>query len=100
MRSTRLKTFLAGIPLHQPQVFFPIDEEVFSSGSVKYNGQVIGVVVAETKYIAEKAAKLVHVKYNNVKNLLLTSKKPRRLPVELTWLAKMLEVLKELIYLK
>ncbi|XP_063385553.1 uncharacterized protein LOC134671625 [Cydia fagiglandana] len=42
-------------------------EEVFCSGSVKYHGQVIGLVAAETRAIAEYATKLVNVKYSNVK---------------------------------
>lgn len=62
-----------------PSLFFPIDEEVFSSGSVNYNGQVIGVVVAETKYIAEKAAKLVNVKYNNVKQPVVDIKEAKKI---------------------
>ncbi|XP_063365129.1 uncharacterized protein LOC134653665 [Cydia amplana] len=42
-------------------------EEVFCSGPVKYHGQVIGVVVAESRAIAEYASTLVNVKYSNVK---------------------------------
>ncbi|XP_047998096.1 indole-3-acetaldehyde oxidase-like isoform X2 [Leguminivora glycinivorella] len=46
--------------------FFLAQEEVFCSGSVKYNGQVIGLIVAETRTIAEYASKLVEVRYKNV----------------------------------
>ncbi|XP_061717702.1 xanthine dehydrogenase-like [Cydia pomonella] len=47
--------------------FFLAQEELFCSGPVKYNGQVIGILVAETRTIAEYAAKLVQVRYKNVK---------------------------------
>ncbi|KAI5646512.1 molybdopterin-binding domain of aldehyde dehydrogenase domain-containing protein [Phthorimaea operculella] len=43
------------------------DEEVLCAGQVKYFNQPLGIIVAETKSIAETAAKLVTVKYNNVK---------------------------------
>ncbi|XP_073945873.1 aldehyde oxidase 1-like [Choristoneura fumiferana] len=62
-----------------PTPFYLKDEEVFCSGSVKYNGQVIGLVVAETKYIAEKAAKLVHVKYNNIKKPVIDIKEAKKI---------------------
>jgi xanthine dehydrogenase/oxidase len=42
---------------------FPGDEEVWASTSVGYVGQPIGIVVADTPAIAEKAAKLVQVAY-------------------------------------
>lgn len=47
--------------------FTSINEEVFSSGEIKYFNQPIGVVAAETKYIAKKIAKMVNVTYANVK---------------------------------
>ncbi|XP_063385400.1 uncharacterized protein LOC134671467 [Cydia fagiglandana] len=47
-------------------VFFLKREEVFCSGAVRYNGQPVGVIVAETRAIAEYATKLVHVKYKGV----------------------------------
>ncbi|XP_047998098.1 probable aldehyde oxidase 4 [Leguminivora glycinivorella] len=47
--------------------FFFALEELFCSGPVKYNGQVVGIVVAETRPIAEYAAKLVKITYKNVK---------------------------------
>lgn len=60
-------------------------EELFCSGPVKYNGQVIGVVVAETRFIAEYAVKLVHVKYRNVRRPVLDVKiaknDPRRVNI-------------------
>lgn len=53
------------------------DEELFCNGLVKYNGQVIGVVVAETYHIAVKAAKLVQVKYNNTKKPVIDIKEAK-----------------------
>lgn len=41
----------------------PIDEELFCSGTVLYNSQPIGIVVAKTQEIAERAVKLVEVTY-------------------------------------
>ncbi|KAJ2948179.1 hypothetical protein O0L34_g9987 [Tuta absoluta] len=50
------------------------DEEVLCSGEVKYFNQPLGIIVAETKSIAETAANLVAVKYNNVKKPVLDIK--------------------------
>ncbi|XP_061707826.1 uncharacterized protein LOC133518213 [Cydia pomonella] len=38
-------------------------EEIFSDGQIKYYDQPIGVIVAETDKLANRAALLVHVKY-------------------------------------
>jgi len=40
-------------------------EEIFSSGKIHYAGQAVGLVVAETREIAIKAASLVEVSYKN-----------------------------------
>jgi xanthine dehydrogenase/oxidase len=40
-------------------------EEIFSAGKLHYAGQAVGLVVAETRELALKAARLVEVKYRN-----------------------------------
>ncbi|XP_072940393.1 xanthine dehydrogenase-like [Epargyreus clarus] len=52
------------------------DEEILCSKEVKYNGQPVGIIVANREKVANKAAKLVKVKYELVnKNVpLLTIK--------------------------
>ncbi|XP_031766920.2 aldehyde oxidase 1-like [Galleria mellonella] len=42
------------------------NEEVLCDKEVKYFNQPFGIVVAETRHIADRAAKLVKVKYSNV----------------------------------
>ncbi|XP_066907154.1 uncharacterized protein [Halyomorpha halys] len=49
-------------------------EELFCSGDVKYAGQPVGMIVAETHDLAVKAAKLVTIMYTNQKKPLLTVK--------------------------
>lgn len=46
--------------------FFTSNEEVLSNGKVVYFNQPIGIIVAETQHIADKAAKMVTAKYRNV----------------------------------
>ncbi|XP_022827043.1 xanthine dehydrogenase-like [Spodoptera litura] len=48
-----------------------VNEEVVASTSVSYFNQAIGIVVAESRSIAEKAAKLVKVTYTNVRKPIL-----------------------------
>ncbi|XP_022827163.1 xanthine dehydrogenase 1-like [Spodoptera litura] len=42
------------------------NEEILCEGDVKYNGQPIGIIVAETQNLADRAARLVKVKYTNI----------------------------------
>ncbi|KAG1683136.1 Xanthine dehydrogenase [Nymphon striatum] len=51
--------------------FFFQKEELLASTRVKYNGQPIAIILADTEYIAEKAAKLVKVKYSDIKEPIL-----------------------------
>lgn len=44
-----------------------IDEELFCSGTVLYNSQPIGIIVAKTQEIAERAVELVEVTYTEGK---------------------------------
>jgi len=39
-------------------------EEIFSSGKIEFAGQAIGLMVAETREIAQKAARMVEVEYS------------------------------------
>ncbi|XP_063625275.1 xanthine dehydrogenase/oxidase-like [Cydia splendana] len=77
---------IPGVNGFTPGLFPKIDylyltkEELFCSGSVKYNGHVIGVVVAETRSIAEYAAKLVHVTYKNVTKPVLDVREAMKFP--------------------
>ncbi|KAK5639262.1 hypothetical protein RI129_011754 [Pyrocoelia pectoralis] len=43
---------------------FSVDEEIFCSGHVRYYYQPVGMIVAKTQYIAEKAAELVNITYD------------------------------------
>ncbi|XP_059474105.1 xanthine dehydrogenase/oxidase-like isoform X2 [Neocloeon triangulifer] len=47
------------------------DEEIFCSGSVKYAGQPVGVIVASNRAAAVQAAELIDIKYKNVTKPLL-----------------------------
>ncbi|KPI90997.1 Xanthine dehydrogenase [Papilio xuthus] len=48
-------------------LFFLKDEEILCSSEIQYYNQAVGVIVAETQQIADRAAKLVTVSYSNVK---------------------------------
>ncbi|KAJ2951525.1 hypothetical protein O0L34_g13677 [Tuta absoluta] len=48
--------------------YYPVKEELLADKEVQYYNQPIGVIVAESRVIAERAAKLVEVKYTNIKN--------------------------------
>nr|XP_049700113.1 uncharacterized protein LOC110380991 isoform X1 [Helicoverpa armigera] len=50
---------------------YSANEEVLASGTVKYCNQPIGIIVAYSRYIADRAAKLVEATYANVKEPLL-----------------------------
>ncbi|CAH0625212.1 unnamed protein product [Chrysodeixis includens] len=56
---------------------FISSEEIFASGSVQYFNQPIGVIVAETRAIAERAAKLVEATYKNVRDPVIDIKEAK-----------------------
>lgn len=58
-------------------IVFVKEEEVFCSDEVKYYNQPLGLVVAKSTEIAERAAKLVKVNYNNVKQPVLDIKETK-----------------------
>nr|XP_026487932.1 xanthine dehydrogenase 1-like [Vanessa tameamea] len=47
-------------------IFYTKDEVLLCDGEVKFFNQPIGIIVAESQKLAEKASTLVNVKYNNV----------------------------------
>ena len=47
-----------------------MDEEVFADGKVTAFGQVIGVVVAESQPLAQRAAKAVKVTYEDLPSVI------------------------------
>lgn len=46
------------------------DEEVFTDGKVTYAGQLVGMVVAETRMQARTAAKAVNITYEDLQTVL------------------------------
>ncbi|KAH9639155.1 hypothetical protein HF086_018223 [Spodoptera exigua] len=53
---------------------YSANEEILASGTVKYYNQPMAIVVAKSRYIADRAAKLVTATYANVKDPLLDVK--------------------------
>ncbi|XP_026741879.1 xanthine dehydrogenase-like [Trichoplusia ni] len=68
---------------------FISSEEVFSSGSIQYYNQPIGVIVAETRAIAERAAKLVQATYKNIKDPVVDIKEAKNNPERTTLFAEL-----------
>ncbi|KAG6465427.1 hypothetical protein O3G_MSEX015145 [Manduca sexta] len=60
--------------------FYVANEEIFCSGQIKYYNQPIGMIVAETRPIAERAAKVVIATYKNVRKPLLSIKDAKKDP--------------------
>ncbi|KAJ0176320.1 hypothetical protein K1T71_008494 [Dendrolimus kikuchii] len=54
--------------------FYISDEEVFCSGEVRYFNQPLGMIVADSRELADSAAKLVRVTYKNVRKPVLDIK--------------------------
>ncbi|XP_026741583.1 xanthine dehydrogenase/oxidase-like isoform X2 [Trichoplusia ni] len=48
-------------------LFYTANEEILCDGNVKFYHQPIGIIVAETQHVADRASKLVVVKYSNVR---------------------------------
>lgn len=52
---------------------FPLgSEEIFSTGKIEFAGQPIGMILAESQVLADKAAEKVVVKYKDIKKPILT----------------------------
>lgn len=52
------------------------DAEIFASQKVEYRFQPLGLIIAETPSLAERAAKLVHVEYSHPKVLVTLASFP------------------------
>lgn len=65
-------------------LFFLKNEEIFCSGEVQYYNQPVGVIVAETQHIADRAANLVDVTYSNVKKPVIDVKEAVKDPNRLS----------------
>ncbi|XP_012545633.1 LOW QUALITY PROTEIN: uncharacterized protein LOC101738607 [Bombyx mori] len=61
-------------------LFYIANEEVFCSSKVEYFNQPIGMIVAETQQIADRAAKLVKAKYANIKKPVIDIKEAKKDP--------------------
>ena len=48
-------------------VLYQINEEVLCNGTVKYYHQPIGIIVADSRHVADRATKLVKITYSNVR---------------------------------
>lgn len=59
-------------------LIFVATEEVLCSKKVRHYNQPLGIIVAETRSIAEKAAKMVKVKYVNVRKPVLDIKDAKK----------------------
>ena len=46
------------------------DEEVFADGKVQHIGQIIGIIVAESQPLAQRAAKAVCVTYEDLPSII------------------------------
>ena len=58
-----LTEFLARAQTIHPQLFAPYNKT--TGGHVQYWGQPVGMVLAETRELADRAAKAVHVTYSD-----------------------------------
>ena len=46
------------------------DEEVFADGKVQHIGQIIGIIVAESQPLAQRAAKAVCITYEDLPSII------------------------------
>lgn len=67
-------TQILNFPIQGTNKYGPIveDQEIFASEQVHYVGEVLGVVVARDQTLAERAAKLVRVSYQDLPNPIFT----------------------------
>ncbi|XP_034833025.2 xanthine dehydrogenase/oxidase-like [Maniola hyperantus] len=67
-----------------PNLYNLANEELFCDGEVKYFDQPLGVIVAKTQAIANKAATFVHVEYINIRKPILDIKLAKNDPTRTT----------------
>ncbi|XP_053608547.1 uncharacterized protein LOC128674181 isoform X2 [Plodia interpunctella] len=58
-------------------MLYSANEEILCDGKVKYNNQPLGIIVAESRVIADSAAKLVKVKYSGTKKPVIDLKQAK-----------------------
>ncbi|XP_028167400.1 xanthine dehydrogenase-like [Ostrinia furnacalis] len=68
-------------------VLYSSNEEVLCSGAIQYYNQPIGIIVADSRHLADRAAKMVHATYKNVKKSILDVKEAKKDPDRLTQFA-------------
>ncbi|XP_049874984.1 uncharacterized protein LOC126373065 [Pectinophora gossypiella] len=61
-------------------LFYPVYEEIIATGEIKYFNQPIGIIVAESRALADRAAKLVDVKYSGIKKPVIDIKEAKKDP--------------------
>ncbi|KAM3961536.1 LOW QUALITY PROTEIN: uncharacterized protein ACR2FA_004430 [Aphomia sociella] len=59
------------------------NEEVLCEKVVRYFNQPFGIIVAETRHTADRAAKMVKVKYSNVKKPVINIREAKNIPTRL-----------------
>lgn len=64
--------FFCAKDLTEKENVFHGDEEVFASKKVTTQGQVIGAIVADNQQIAQRAARMVNVEYDDIKPIIVT----------------------------
>nr|XP_034832953.1 xanthine dehydrogenase 1-like [Maniola hyperantus] len=69
-----------------PNIFNTINEELLCNGEVKYFNQPLGIIVAESQSIAQRAASLVHVTYINTRRPVTDVKIAKNDPTKVTLL--------------
>ncbi|CAH0677124.1 unnamed protein product [Chilo suppressalis] len=64
-------------------VLYSANEEVLCNGVVRYYNQPLGIIVAETRHLADRAAKMVRVTYKNVKRPIIDINEAKNDPLRL-----------------
>nr|QEO19119.1 rosy [Mesovelia mulsanti] len=75
LADSKVVAFFSSCDLSPEQNFIgPIihDDPVFADGKVLCNGQIIGAIVAKDQATAQKASKLVKIKYEDIKPVIIT----------------------------
>lgn len=65
-------------------ILYSANEEILCSGAIQYYNQPLGIIVADSRHLADKAAKMVHVTYKNVKKPVIDVKEAKKDPDRIT----------------